>query len=279
MPILKDKAIISVDPQFVPHIPARKFCVIKHTNEFNKKMVNLFIAVAASSLVEYADEIRKAMDTKQFRILFLREDISLDWLPEQLLNSKLPTNKLLAKILLYSDWHVPERVIKAWADDSQNVLIANARVTGDCLVVSSCALEKLKIPFTVPVLRDIPIKERDKFEIDDAGSFIHWPESDTDLDFDALRYLVDPQFKKKLDAQRMLVEQKFGHAVKTIRELNNLTQPDIESRAGISERQLRRYETEGIKPRISSLEKLAKAHNMDLGTYLGKLAEIVNEID
>ena len=218
------------------------------------------------------------MDTKQFRILFLREDISLDWLPGQLLNSKLPTNRLLPKILLYSDWRVPERVMKAWADDSQDVLIANARVAEDCLVVSSCALEKLKIPFTAQVLREIPIKERDNFEIDEAGSFIHWPESDTDLDFDALRYLVDPQFKRKLDVQRMLIEQKFGYAVRVIRELNNLTQEDVRSRAGISERQLRRYEAEGIKPRVSSLERLAKAHGMDLGVYLKKLAKVINGI-
>ena len=279
MPTLKDKAIISADPQFVSHIPTEKFRVIKRTNEFNKTMINLFITVAASSLVEYANEIRKAMDTKQFRILFLREDISLDWLPAQLLNSKLPTNKLLPKILLYSDWSVPERVIKAWAGDSQDVLIANARVTEECLIVSSCALEKLKIPFSVKVLRDLPVKERNKFEIDNAGSFIHWPESDIDLDLDALRYLVDPQFKKKSDAERMLVEEKFGHAVKVIRELNKLTQEDIQSKAGISERQLRRYETEGIKPRVSSLERLAKAHDMDLNTYLTKLAKVINETD
>jgi len=242
-----------------------------------KKLSIFFIAVAASSLVEYTEEIRKVLDTKEFRILFLREDVSLDWLPDQLLRSRLPTNKLLHKILLFSDWCIPERVIQAWADNSQHAMIANAYVTEELLIVRNCALEKLEIPFTDPILRDIPLRERNQFEIDEAGSFIHWPSKDIDLDFDALRYVVDPQFKKKLDAQRVLFERKFGQAVKKIRESNNLTQADIEAKAGISERQLRRYETEGIKPRVSSLEKLAKAHNMDLNTYLEKVAVAVNE--
>ena len=64
----------------------------------------------------------------------------------------------------------------------------------------------MEIPFTAPVLCNTPVADRDKFEIDEAGSFIHWPSSDIDLDFDSLRYLVDPQLKKKFDAERILGE-------------------------------------------------------------------------
>jgi transcriptional regulator with XRE-family HTH domain len=276
MPTLKDKAIVAVDSQFLSRIPHDTFSVIKYVDSTNHKLVDFFIAVAASSLPEHARDIEEALESKHFRILFLRDDIALDWLPEQLLKAKLPVNKLLPKLLLYSDWSVPERVIRAWADDSQHTLIANAFAKTDILVVSNCALEKIEVPFKSPVLCDIPIEERSKFEIDDVGSFIHWPSSDTDLDFDTLRYLVDPEWKKKCDAEQLLSEQGFGYAVKGVRDLENLTQADIESRTGISERQLRRYETEGIKPRVSSLEKLAKAHGLSLNSYLERLAKAVN---
>lgn len=274
--LLKDKAIVAADPQFVSRIPADTFKVIAYVDNNDKAVVDLFIAVAASSLVECAGKIRDALEAKQFRILFLREDTAVDWLPEQMMRAKLPVAQLLPKLLLFSDWKIPERVIRAWADDSQHSLIAHAIATKDALVVRNCALEMLEVPFTAPVLCDIPVADRDQFEIDESGSFIHWAGSDIDLDFDALRYLVDPQLKKKFDAERILSEQGFGYAVKGIRELTNLTQADVEARTGISERQLRRYETEGIKPRVSSLEKLATAHGMDLNSYLEKIARAVH---
>jgi transcriptional regulator with XRE-family HTH domain len=276
MQILNDKAIVATDPQFLQRIPTKSFSVIAYVDSKDKRIVDLFFAVAASSLVDCASEIRDALDAKQFRILFLREDIALDWLPEQLMKAKLAVNKLLPKLLLYSDWSVPERVMNAWADGSQQLLIANAFVTKNALVVSNCALEKFEIPFTAEVLKNIPVNERNNFKIDEIGSFIQWPAVDIDLDLESLRYLIEPDLKKKFDAERILAEQGFGYAVKGIRELNNLTQTDVESRTGISERQLRRYETDGIKPRISSLEKLAEAHRMDLNTYLEKLAKVVN---
>jgi len=247
-----------------------------YIDEHQKTVVDLFIAVAASSLSERAQDIRTALEKKYFRILFLHNDISLDLLPLQLRKANLPLAKLLPKLLLFTDWNVPERVIKAWADDSQQVLIANAIADSDALIVSNCALEKIEVPFNSPILCTIPLKERSNFEIDEDGSFIRWPKMDIDLDFDSLRYLVEPELRKKSDAELVVSEQGFGYAVRGVRELNNLTQTDIEARTGISERQLRRYETEGIKPRVSSLEKLARAHQMDLNTYLEQIARAVN---
>ena len=96
-----------------------------------------------------------------------------------------------------------KRVANAWAENSQHVLIANAIVKENMLVVCNCALETIELAFEkTPVLQDIPTKWRSRFEIDDTGSFIHWPDLDIDLDFDALRYLSDPKFKEKLDAEK-----------------------------------------------------------------------------
>ncbi|MBK9622919.1 MAG: helix-turn-helix transcriptional regulator, partial [Candidatus Obscuribacter sp.] len=81
---------------------------------------------------------------------------------------------------------------------------------------------------------------------------------------------------KRCDAEQLLNERSFGMAVKAVREINDITQAELARRTGISERQLRRYETAGMKPRISSLSKLAKAHKMSLGQYLDRLAEVVS---
>jgi hypothetical protein len=116
------------------------------------------------------------------------------------MKAKLPFSKRLPKLLLFSDWNVPERVIKAWADDSQPVLIANAIADSESLIVSNCALEKIEVSFSEPVLSRIPIDQRTDFEKDEDGSFIRWPEMDIDLDFDSLRYLVDPELRKRVDA-------------------------------------------------------------------------------
>ncbi|MGH9548669.1 MAG: helix-turn-helix domain-containing protein, partial [Terriglobales bacterium] len=277
MSLLKEKAIVSKDPEFAPRIPADAFGIHAYVDPNDNQIVDLFIAVPASALNEYANEFRELMNAKQFRLLFLREDGPIEWLPEQLLKAGLTSPKLLTKVLLYSDWKVPERVIKAWADDSEHVLIADAIATTQTLAIRNCALKTIEVPFSaVPALNRLDENQRTKFEIDEAGNFIHWPDADIDLDFDAIRYIVDPEWRKKCDAERVLAEQGFGYAVKGIRELNNLTQTDIESRTGISERQLRRYETEGIKPRVSSLEKLAEAHGLNLSDYLERLAKVVN---
>lgn len=276
MALFREKTIVSKDPEFSPRIPA-EFAVHAYVDPNDNHIVDLFVAVPASTLTENTKEIRDLISARQFRILFLREDMPIEWLPEQLLKAGLAAPKLLSKVLPYSNWQVPERVINAWADDSQQVLIADAMVTTETLSVRNCALEKIEVPIAaIPALEKIHPEERGKFEITDGGSFIHWTDGDIDLDFDSLRYIADPEWQKKCDAERVLAEQGFGYAVKGIRELNNLTQAEIEARTGISERQLRRYETEGIKPRLSSLEKLAQAHGVSLNDYLDRLARAVN---
>lgn len=274
---LKEKAIVSIDPEFEPRIPPDGFGIQAYINPDDHRVVDIFVAVAASAIAEHAENIRIAVNAKQFRILFLREDLPLEWLPEQILKAGLPMTRLLPKLLLYSNWKVPERVIKAWADDSQQVLIADAIAGKETLTVRNCALEIIELSFAdTPVLSKIEKDDRTKFEIDDVGSFISWPAYDIDLDFDSFRYFTDPEWRKKCDSEQVLSQQGFGYAVKGVRELNNLTQIDIESRTGISERQLRRYETEGIRPRVSSLEKLAQAHGMELNAYLEELASVLN---
>ncbi len=48
--------------------------------------------------------------------------------------------------------------------------------------------------------------------------------------------------------------------------------------ANLSDRQLRRIENEGIRPGISTLAALAKAHKLELNAYLNELAGHLNAL-
>ena len=184
MTTMSDKDVVIEEQQFIDHITLVNFRVMKYVDSADNELIDLFIAVRASVIGNFFSEIKRNIGASQFRIIFVHEDIPKEWLLEQLSGAGLRVSKVLDKLLVFSDWTVTDRVIKAWADDSQHVLIATALVSKDNLVVRNCALEELKVPFTSPVLCKIPNEERSKFEIDCVGSFISWPDFDIDLDFD-----------------------------------------------------------------------------------------------
>jgi hypothetical protein len=62
--------------------------------------------------------------------------------------------------------------------------------------------------------------------------------------------------------------QRFGTAVASLRRDRGLEQSMI---PGVSERQVRRIEA-GSVPRVSTLEKLAHAHRMNVDEYLAEIA-------
>jgi len=62
--------------------------------------------------------------------------------------------------LVHTNSVVPKRVINAWTMGAQEQLIADATVIGDRLLVLSCAIEKLEVPFdSLPALKRISINQ------------------------------------------------------------------------------------------------------------------------
>ena len=69
---------------------------------------------------------------------------------------------------------VPKRMMNAWTMGAKEQLIADATVIGDRLLVLSCAVEKLEVPFdSLPALKRISIDHHSKFIIDDDGSCLY----------------------------------------------------------------------------------------------------------
>lgn len=168
---------------------------------------------------------------------------------------------------------VPKRVMNAWTIGAQEQLIADATVIGDRLLVLSCAMEKLEVPFdSLPALKCISINDRSNFTIDDDGSCLYWESADIHLDIEAFRYATDPEWKQKFDSLKSEHNQVFGKAIATLRKQHKLRQSDI---IGLSERQVRRIEQGDGSTKVDTLRLFAKAHGMDLDAYLDAVASAI----
>lgn len=255
---------------------SRDFKLILQVDSRNLKRINnLFIAVSATALPEVADIVKQANETKLLRVLFIRENIPAEWLPQMLGRAEL---RMVRNILVHSgeDWETPLRIVRAWRFGSQRDLIARASVCGESLLVMNCALESFEIACDdLTPLKKIPKAKRSEFRISDSGSYIYWESGDVHLDIDAIRYATDENWRKKLDLERLTHNKNFGRAIASIRKQYDLDKTDI---PGVSDRQLRRIENEGARPSIHTLTALAKAHNKDTNAYLGELANCLSKV-
>ena len=114
--------------------------------------------------------------------------------------------------------------------------------------------------------------ERNNFEIDKVGSFLHWTKQDIHIDLDDLGYTTDDKWRKKADCENLIHKKNFGKALTTLRKKHGLKQTEI---AGLSDRQVKRIENGETRPTVNSLTLLAKAHKMNLGNYLEALGQQV----
>lgn len=233
---------------------------------------NLFVLVSALELPSVADFVSIANRRHQLRALFVRDDMDARWLPQLFERAGLRT---LRNTLVHSDSTVPRRVLTAWFHGAQTELIAEANVADDCLFVISCALDRYEVPFgKMPALKSIPEEERSVFEVDEDGSYIHWPGPDIHVDLDGLRAALEPEWRAKTMAAKATRDRRYGAGIARLRIARGLKQSEI---TGLSERQVRRIE-KGEGTTYESLRLLAAAHRMDINDYLREVAEGLSDI-
>ena len=251
---------------FVYKTVPKSAVVSRLTDERLKSSRDVFVLVSASRIAERSSEIRELKD--KIRVLFIRADVEPEWIFDTLYRSGI---RALRNILPYDEPSVVRRVLGAWTAKAQDRLIAYAAVVGDSLAVLSCALERFKVPFTsIPALAEIPESARESFEIDSDGTRISWSKHGVDLDLDSIRYAADPARHERVERLTKLRDERFGKAVARIRERFGLTQEMI---PGISERQVRRIENEGCRPRLETLRLLATAHGLAVSDYLDEVGK------
>jgi transcriptional regulator with XRE-family HTH domain len=235
--------------------------------------LNLFVLASATGLPEIADIVRSANQKHHLRVLFIREDIDPTWMPQMFDRANL---RVMRNTLVHANSVVPKRVMNAWTMGAQEQLIANATVIGDRLLVLSCAMEKLEVPFdSLPALKRISIDDRSTFTIDDDGSCLYWEDADIHLDLESFRCATDPEWKQKFDSLKSEHNQVFGKAIATLRKQHKLRQSDI---IGLSDRQVRRIEQGEGSTKVDTLRLFAQALGMELDAYLDAVASAIVSI-
>ena len=126
-------------------------------------------------------------------------------------------------------------------------------------IIHYCTPQFYTIPFSeLPALRNIAPEYRHAFQIDEDGSYLHWPHDDIHIDIDTLEYHTNPEYRKKADLKRLQYNRTFGDSLKRLRKKAGLRQCDI---PGLSARQVRRIENGETPITAGALEKLEAGLN------------------
>jgi len=152
----------------------------------------------------------------------------------------------------------PQRIVDAWIENEHLVLLAPSF---DRLAVLRKELEKFI---------GTNEEEINAFEIDEEGRFLYWPQADVHLGWEQFEQIVDPAAAVGAKNRSKEFNERYGAAIRSLREASGLKQSDI---GGITERHLRRIERGEQAASKSQLESLAKAHSMSIEKYLKELAK------
>jgi hypothetical protein len=228
---------------------------------------NVFVLALASELPEVAAFVREASRRHVLRALLVHADLEERWVSQMLDQANLRT---LRNLLVHRGSSVPRRILRAWRLGAQDDLIADAVVVKDRLLVLSCALERIDLPFArLPALAAILPESRTRIAIADDGSYAYWPDADVHVDLETVRVALDPSARERAQERRLRHDRRLGRAVAMLRQERGLRQSDVR---GVSARQVRRIESGEFFPRTTTLRKMAAAHGMTLAAYLDAVA-------
>lgn len=162
------------------------------------------------------------------------------------------------------------RLLLAQVRDVAMEGIVDAYVLGDELVLLLGDFSIRSFPVRrIPELRRMQAREIERFELDEDGSFLYWPEHDLHLGVSQLLQAVDPSYLVEIEINRLPGSKAVGVAITRMRDERGLRQSDI---PGLSERQVRRIE-KGIS-RLSgdAANHFAAAFGIDVAYFLDQVA-------
>lgn len=232
------------------------------------------VVISADSLADAAPLVTSAAKRHHLSGLVVGIE-DPEWFPQVLYESGLRTQR---KTLLHDPGDDTERrrVLYALHIGAQDDLVARVRIEGDSLVVLTCALETLRVPFDAhPALRRLPASARPDVELSEMGHRLSWLGGGVEVDLDGLRYAIDPAYRAAVDFDTTVQNAGYGAAIRALRIERGLRQIDV---PGLSARQVRRVERDGTTS-LDALRALADAHDLPLDAYLDALADRAADID
>ena len=235
---------------------------------------NVMLVLKASQLAEFSGFIREMNAKNYLKGLFIRPDIKTELLPKVMHESGVST---LKQTVILSHPETLWRVLNAWSLGAPEKLIADASAADGTLFVASCSFSFYRVRFKdLKSLRQVAPENHTVFNIDEDGSYIHWPEEDIHLDIDTLEYNTNEKYRKKADILKLQYHQHFGRFLKSLRKKAGLRQSDVPD---LSARQIRRIENGETPVTVGALEKIAAALGLTIEGLLDKRAssEMVNK--
>lgn len=155
------------------------------------------------------------------------------------------------------------RILDAWWEEETLVVVSLNRIGYD----------KIRVPLAkLPALKEHARDTLDRFEIDEDGLFVYWPQLDIHLGWDQFEATVSPQACLKAKQQSEVFNRSYGSAIRTLRTKSGLRQVDI---GGLTSRQVGRIENGACRATHSALMRLAQAHRMTLSDYMDALASLL----
>jgi len=152
-------------------------------------------------------------------------------------------------------------IVDAWWEENTLVVVSP----------TTDGFRKLRVPVAkLPALRKLPKVERERFEIDEEGAFLHWPAGDIHLGWEQFVYALDPAASLKARQQMQAFNKAYGSAIRKLRREKGLRQSDV---PGLTARQVGRIESGQRATTLSALQKLAAAHGMSVNEYMDELAQ------
>lgn len=214
----------------------------------------------------------KAATTKQ--VVFINE-LPIEAVTARLMSLQIRSSQRLhiaSKRDRASEGELIYRLVSGMAEHDGSKTIVDAWVEGEDLVLLSPSFDRMVVPSEkIRQFLGNDSSTLSKFEIDEDGRFLHWPHSDTHLGWKQLQQLIDPSAALE-DAKRTeQFRERYGSAIRTLRESSGLKQTDV---VGLTPRQLRRIEHGEQTVSRKALEALSAAHELPIDEYLRNLAAI-----
>jgi hypothetical protein len=148
--------------------------------------------------------------------------------------------------------------------------ILDARLEDGILNIVSTDFLRLE----VPISKIVPLAKAEKetterFEIDEDGSYIYWPDLDLHLGWEQLQQVINPAAVQRAKQKSREFNVRYGAAIRKMREEKGLAMTAIQ---GLSHKQLRRIERGESRLTSNTSRKLAQAHGMTPNDYLQAVA-------
>ena len=175
---------------------------------------------------------------------------------------------------LTHDPGIVRRAVVSLLRDQRREAILDAYVFEARLAVILADLKRRIVNLAeVPSLERVKRQKIADFQVDENGSYLHWPSVDVHLGISQILQAIDPEYLAEVEIERNALDFD-GWAIEGWRLELGLNQADIE---GFSERQVRRIEQGVSRLTAPAAAHFARAFGMTTRAFLSELATRTRE--